>query len=324
MPSIRDANSGERPSAQHLNEIRDAACREFTGAVAGSDSHGVTLPIFSSESLELYELTGEPELDDTSREYKATAKPCIPMIVAVDVDGHYTGVGEDGNRQVRYRMRATARDETLWFPAGDRDADAEPSAAPGGTTGTRVWTVQSYGRRVVVNSAGATLTPFELYDDIEPGGTSGTAIEAWVLDPDTLVRDETADKIEVADGIIGDVRALGTVTTSGDGSRGWYSVAADGSKQIVSIQRLARTIVVANTYSGHAAVAADDTSFSAAFTRVCDDGQAPAEAAAEIVIYNPVSGFEIDDNLANILCVLDTGTGVSDCLYRVVDAACPA
>jgi hypothetical protein len=166
-------------------------------------------------------------------------------------------------------------------------------------------------------SGGDELIPFELYEDIAPSETNK---DAWIL-KDDLTRDTDADKIHVSDGILGDVRALGSNTKTGGtpatGARGYAVVGPDGDNQIVAIQRKAKMIVVANTASGHAAVTSATTSFTATLTRVCDDGQNPlVGAATSLTVTNP--GFEIDDNLADITCIQDGAT------YRIVDAKCPA
>ena len=166
---------------------------------------------------------------------------------------------------------------------------------------------------------------FELYDDVGPGDVTN-AKQAWRLknSSGSLVRDTDAVKIVVNDGVLGDVRAYGSNHSGfSTGAKGWASMEADGKYHVKSIQRLAKTIIVANTASGHAAVAAGTASFTATFTRVCDDGQPPTVSSpATLVVYNP--GWEIDDAAANITCVMDTGTGVSNCLYRIIDAPCPA
>lgn len=166
-------------------------------------------------------------------------------------------------------------------------------------------------------SGGDELIPFELKEDITPGATDK---DAWIL-KDDLTRDEDADTIHVSDGILGDVRALGSTTkigaTPSTGARGYAVVGPDGDNQIVSIQRKAKMIVVANTASGHTAVTSATTSFTAELTRVCDDGQNPlVGAATSLTVTNP--GFEIDDNAAGITCVQDVAT------YRIIDAPCPA
>jgi hypothetical protein len=181
-----------------------------------------------------------------------------------------------------------------------------------------------FGNWIAAKAASSDIA-FELYDDVGPGDVTN-AKQAWRLknSSGSLVRDTDADKIVVNDGVLGDVRAYGSNHSGfSTGAKGWASMEADGKYHVKSIQRLAKTIIVANTASGHAAVAAGTTSFTATFTRVCDDGQPPTVSSpATLVIHNP--GWTIDDNAANITCVMDTGTGVSNCLYRIVDAPCPA
>ena len=164
---------------------------------------------------------------------------------------------------------------------------------------------------------GDELVPFELKEDVTPGETDK---DAWILKAD-LTRDEDADTIHVSDGILGDVRALGSTTKTGatpsTGARGFCVADVNGDNQIVAIQRKAKMIVVANTAAGHAAVAAGTATFTATLTRVCDDGQSPlAGAATSLTVNNP--GFTIDDNATKITCIQD-GAG-----YIIVDAPCPA
>ena len=322
---IPDVSEGQRPSASWANDVRDAACREITGAVTNSSWGNTVVPIYAGMEVELYELTTDPELDDTERDYKAQAKSCLPLLVSVDGDGHYAGDATTESRVCRYRMMAAEREDTIWFPAGHRDTNGEAKEKPPEVTGSRVWTTISYGQRVVLGQAASSQTLFELYDDVGPGDTTN-AKQAWRLknSSGSLVRDTDADKIVVNDGVLGDVRAYGSNHSGfSTGAKGWASMEADGKYHIQSIQRLAKTIIVANTASGHAAVAAGTTSFTATVTRVCDDGQPPTVASpATVVVYNP--GWEIDDNLTDIVCTLDTGTGISNCLYRIADADCPS
>ncbi len=150
MPDLPDVSEGQRPSADWTNALKEIACHEHTGAIGYSDDEQTVIPIFSDDPLDLYELTGAPVLDDTAREYKATAKPCIRRVSAIDGDGHVTGVGTLGSDPTRWIISPTALDETIWFPAGNRDTNGEPLAAPTVTTGDRVWTTDVYSERVVV------------------------------------------------------------------------------------------------------------------------------------------------------------------------------
>lgn len=166
------------------------------------------------------------------------------------------------------------------------------------------------------------LTPRILYDDVAPGDADKLA---WPCKSD-MTADTDADKVTVQNTHPGNFRGYGdshTDYTATNAAKVLTYIDAAGDEQIAFGIGLAKTIIVANTASGHAAVAADTTSFTATFTRVCDDGQVPtASSPATLVVYNP--GFEIDDNLTDIVCVLDTGTGVGNCLYRIIDADCPA
>src|SRR3990172_4690768 len=156
-PTIQDVSAGERPSAAWSNQVKDAACHDHFGATHSDPEHHV----FSSsgeEALELYELTGAPELDDTRREYKATAKPVTLRHTTVDGSGHWTAdAAPSASSVLRFRMQKTYLAETIWFPAGTRDTitagtekRSEPTAAPSAATGDRVWTLVVQGLRVVV------------------------------------------------------------------------------------------------------------------------------------------------------------------------------
>lgn len=167
-----------------------------------------------------------------------------------------------------------------------------------------------------------TLIPRILYDDVAPGNTGKNA---WPC-ATNMTADTAATKVLLDNTFPGNFRGYGdnhTDYSATTAAKVWTTVDLNGNEQIVAGIGLAKTIIVANTASGHAAVAKTTTSFTAAFTRVCDDGQPPTlSTPATLVVYNP--GFEIDDNAADIVCVLDPGTGITDCLYRAADAPCPA
>lgn len=161
------------------------------------------------------------------------------------------------------------------------------------------------------------LTPAILYDDAAPNGTS---IEAYTCNADGNAN-TTADRIQLDNTHPGNFRGYGSQHDGFDettAAKVLYST-VNGKSMIVGGNGLAKTIIVANTGTGHTALTPSNASFMATFTRVCDDGQAPT--ADEIKIYNP--GFTIDDNQDEILCTMDTGVPVADCIYRVVDADCP-
>ncbi len=146
---IPDAQQGQRPSASHINAIRDAACRAFSGGFAHSSLSGVVAGFGADRDLDLYELTGAPELDADLREYKATAKPVRPRLCSVDGEGHYTGDVGPGEGGVE-RYRATAKEETIWFLSGARDETSEPAQCPAAVEGSRVWVALDNGRRVAL------------------------------------------------------------------------------------------------------------------------------------------------------------------------------
>jgi hypothetical protein len=165
--SIPDVAAGDRPSASWMNRVKEAGCHEHVGMAQSSEGSN-TLPTFVHQACELYELTGAPELDATVKEYKATAKPCVPRICAVDGDGHATGTAAPGDGQVRYYMDPDLLNETIWFPSGARNTDKEPDAAPSETTGDRVWTTLHYDHRVVLRGGGsAGLTWYQLLTDMD-------------------------------------------------------------------------------------------------------------------------------------------------------------
>ena len=170
-----------------------------------------------------------------------------------------------------------------------------------------------------IEGGGGALTPRILYDDIAPGDTDKNA---WPCKSD-MTADTSADKVSLDNTFPGNFRGYGdshTDFTATNAAKVWTTVDLAGKEQIVTGIGLAKTIIVANTASGHAAVAKTTTSFTATFTRVCDDGQPPTVSSpATLVVDN--SGFAIDDNLADIVCVMDVG---GSHLYRVLDAKCPA
>ena len=174
-----------------------------------------------------------------------------------------------------------------------------------------------FGNWVAVGSP-TSLTPRILYDDVAPGDTDKNA---WPC-KDDMTADTDADKVLVQNPWIG-FRGYGdshTDYTATNAARIFTTITPDGKESIVSGKGLAKTIIVANTASGHAAVAKTTASFTAAFTRACDDGQVPtASSPATLVVDNP--GFAIDDNATGIVCIMDSG---GSHLYRIIDAPCPA
>ena len=141
------------------------------------------------------------------------------------------------------------------------------------------------------------LIPFELYDDIAP---SETDKDAWILKAD-LTRDTDADKIHVSDGILGDVRALGSNTKTGGtpatGARGYAVVGPDGDNQIVSIQRLANSCRAV----AKGAIAGSTGTVDA--VTVMDDGQSPVAntTTAELAVTNPWNFYLADNALCQII-----------------------
>lgn len=280
---------GDRLEAVHVNDLNEAA-KSFLGISVGGhiSKHGKN------------SFSGAPAWHQ----------------YAFEITGFQSG-GTSENGLYLGKVRYWDANTSEWKTHDDEYMLDVSDAGSSPGVGDKIVCYWNRQRGMFVPCGAVGLTPFELYDDITPGGTE---VEAWLLDPSTLERDETLDKVEVADGILGDVRALGTVTKAGGtpstGARGWF-IPIGGVNQIVAIQRKAKMIVVANTASGHAAVAAGTTTFTATLTRVCDDGQNPlVGAATSLTVTNP--GMEIDDNAADITCVQD-GSG-----YRIVDAPCPA
>ena len=148
---------------------------------------------------------------------------------------------------------------------------------------------------IVRLGADSDLTPFELKDDITPGGT---AIDAYPMLADLSDADDEADTFEVNDGILGDCRALGRDTKSAsNGARGFYTMATDGSKQIVSIQRQAKrcsAILAADAGPG-ATVNVDNVV-------PLDGGQSPvSESSTTLSCTMPPAGRALD----NAVCVIE-------------------
>jgi hypothetical protein len=158
----------------------------------------------------------------------------------------------------------------------------------------------SQGSCGVMLSASGTTVPFELYDDVTPGSTGKNA---WPLKAD-LTADTSATKILVSDGILGDVRALGTVTKTGGtpstGARGYAIIGPDGNYQIFNIQRVAKRCKCQLT----AALTATTSSCTVDNITPTDGGQNPVlntSATYTLTVYiqlNPSSsgGFAGADN----------------------------
>jgi hypothetical protein len=160
------------------------------------------------------------------------------------------------------------------------------------------------------------LRPFELYGDMAPGGTG---VLAWpILGDNTRDASAVPPTLAVNDQVLGDVRAYGSHHTgwsSATGARGFYITDAAGNNQIVSIQRIAKTIKVSNSSS---CVAAGGT-FTAAGLSVMDDGQDVSNAGQTYpTITNWI--YSLPPSSTGIICAWDTTIPG----YRVIDAPrCP-
>jgi hypothetical protein len=150
------------------------------------------------------------------------------------------------------------------------DRAREINDLPEVPVGAVVWLTigGNYANGTEYTFAYGQVEPFELYDDIAPGGIDKYA---WLLKLDALTRDETKDKIKVSDGILGDVRARGSQSTTGTGARGWFMRGPDGKNQILSIQRQAVRLNVKTT----GAVDSADTDFTVDHVIPIDGGQNP-------------------------------------------------
>lgn len=284
----------------------------------GTDSY-----VVQPYMIDLMELETAPALDSTSKMYKASARLCWMAWCTVDGNGHYVApVSEYATGAVkRWRKDTTKPLVDVYFPATAIDSYQEATTAPPYGIGDRIYVTGKENKRVALQAA-SSLTPRILYDDVAPGDTNKLA---WPVKNDNTA-DTSADKVTIQNTWI-PFRAYGdahTDFTATNAAKVLTFIGPDGKETIACGQGLAKTIIVANTASGHAAVAAGTTSFTATLTRVCDDGQPPTVSSpATVVVYNP--GMVINDNQAGIVCVMDTGTGVSNCLYRIIDpGACPA
>jgi hypothetical protein len=151
--TLSDAIAGEKPSASWLNNLRDIACHDHGGASSETSDGAYFKPTFAPE-FELFQLTGDPTLDDDAREYKAQAKPCTLRLCKVDGDGHVTGTGTDfASDKERYYFEADASEETIWFPSGPRNSDKEPKSAPLSKTGDRVWVAIACMDKIALEAA---------------------------------------------------------------------------------------------------------------------------------------------------------------------------
>lgn len=306
MATIPDVNAGDRPSASHINAIRDAAVREFSGPVAHSDNLGAMPAPLPGQQVALYELTADPVLDEDVGEYYATAKPVLPCASA----GY-----------VVYTLQSSARDETIWFPAGSRDGEGAPASAPTEVTGSRVWTDLSFGHRVVLGGAsgagGDTVVPFELKDDLILGDYS--PVDAWTLDAD-LHRDEEADTFEVADSVLKNIHALGSDTMSEDekdGARG-FALLLNGAYAIIACDRI--TKMISGTLAS--ALEADDMYCQILNPVAMDGGQLPP---GDIYAWNvfTVEGFYGNAG-ARCVAVLNEAWSVEESTqYELIDVECP-
>ncbi len=178
-PTIQDVSAGERPSAGWSNQVKDAACHDHAGA-AHSDPEYHVFSTPATEALELYELTAAPTLDDDAREYKATAKPVALRHVTVDGSGHWTANSAPSASSVlRFRMQTTYLEETIWFPTGSRDSDAEADAAHTVESGDRVWTLVVQGIRVAVVGSQSGMVVGKLDGSLSQGGTATVSVWEW-------------------------------------------------------------------------------------------------------------------------------------------------
>jgi len=139
---------------------------------------------------------------------------------------------------------------------------------------------------------GTLCVPFEMHDDIAPGEVGK---DAWHLGDD-LARDEDLDKVQVSDGILGDVRARGSNSTGNGGARGWYTLGANGENQIISIQRQAKMCYCqAKIANGNDLTIVDNV-------EPMDGGQSPVDAAADELAVE--AGFKTHDD-AYLIIVWD-------------------
>jgi hypothetical protein len=125
--------------------------------------------------------------------------------------------------------------------------------------------------------------PFELYNDIAPGGTN---ILAWPLNADySRYSMPNPPTIQVNDGILGDVRAYGSNHGWSTATRGAIGIALnDGQKlQIVSIKRLSKQLEGLTTGS-----VATNVSITVNTVVTLDDGQSPvAQTNDTLTVANP-------------------------------------
>lgn len=139
--------------------------------------------------------------------------------------------------------------------------------APAGTRLLCRWDVVQAYYYFDSNAASGDI-PFELYDDITPGGSNKTA---WRLKSD-LSRDST--QIVVSDGILGDVRARGTSSTT-TGAKGFCQLLSDGKYHIKSIQRQAKMCFAkVKTLSGDYISEVEEVV-------PMDDGQSPVNSSSD-------------------------------------------
>src|SRR5271166_1321183 len=100
-----------------------------------------------------------------------------------------------------------------------------------------VHVVESFGDILIRSpeipeSNSLSLVPFELYDDMTPGGTGKYV---WTLNSD-YSRNTSAGHatVQVSDSVSGDIRAYGSSHSGfSTGAKGWYTVGPDGTNQIV-------------------------------------------------------------------------------------------
>jgi len=260
-----------------------------------SDSSSHVLPNYNRQDVDLYELTGDPELDDAFREYKATAKLCTPRLCTIDGSGHVTGTatGAAGGTP-RYYMDSSRPAQTIWFPAGSRDDQSEPAAPSGVATGSRVWVSWHYGRLIIVSGGGGSLTPRILYDDVAPGDTDKNA---WPV-KDDMTADTAADKVLVQNVFPGTFRGYGDVHTGYDATTAakvWTSPGPDGKEHIVygkGLAKLCRAVAKAAISGATGTVDA---------VTVMDDGQSPVvDATTELSVNNPWNFYLADDALCQL------------------------
>ncbi len=127
----------------------------------------------------------------------------------------------------------------------------------------------------------ASLVPFELYDDLSPGGDG----HYWPLQAD-LTRDESIGPPSgtVHDDILKNARAYGTNHGAGiiNGARGWGLPMADGGLHIVAIQKVA-TLCFAKTTSG---VAAGDATFRVDHLLAINGDATPVSGSTSLEVAN--------------------------------------